>query len=108
MIRRPPRSTLFPYTTLFRSLITSPSPTTPSIAPIRAMSTRVAGPCHGTYRQSRLDLWWCSVDVIAGSRPPRYPIGVPTPTGITLGGYAVKCVPGGSAAGLADPADLGG
>src|SRR2546425_6196532 len=25
MIRRPPRSTLFPYTTLFRSAITSPS-----------------------------------------------------------------------------------
>src|SRR2546422_3475691 len=24
MIRRPPRSTLFPYTTLFRSLVTSP------------------------------------------------------------------------------------
>src|SRR3989449_10676372 len=27
MIRRPPRSTLFPYTTLFRSLIRSRSPT---------------------------------------------------------------------------------
>src|SRR5258708_12876355 len=26
MIRRPPRSTLFPYTTLFRSLITSSTP----------------------------------------------------------------------------------
>src|SRR5690348_17946961 len=26
MIRRPPRSTLFPYTTLFRSLIEQPSP----------------------------------------------------------------------------------
>src|SRR3712207_7548025 len=26
MIRRPPRSTLFPYTTLFRSSTTSPSP----------------------------------------------------------------------------------
>src|SRR5689334_23944560 len=26
MIRRPPRSTLFPYTTLFRSLSRSPSP----------------------------------------------------------------------------------
>src|SRR5256885_9763567 len=28
MIRRPPRSTLFPYTTLFRSLTVSPSSTT--------------------------------------------------------------------------------
>src|SRR5260370_1820967 len=27
MIRRPPRSTLFPYTTLFRSLLTRPSST---------------------------------------------------------------------------------
>src|SRR5256885_13318138 len=27
MIRRPPRSTLFPYTTLFRSLAQSPPPT---------------------------------------------------------------------------------
>src|SRR2546429_6798031 len=26
MIRRPPRSTLFPYTTLFRSWMTSPTP----------------------------------------------------------------------------------
>src|SRR2546430_4365762 len=30
MIRRPPRSTLFPYTTLFRSLVTRPSTITPS------------------------------------------------------------------------------
>src|SRR3712207_7228963 len=29
MIRRPPRSTLFPYTTLFRSLGTVPSPVPP-------------------------------------------------------------------------------
>src|ERR1041385_1589010 len=29
MIRRPPRSTLFPYTTLFRSTISFRSPTTP-------------------------------------------------------------------------------
>src|SRR5437870_8247523 len=29
MIRRPPRSTLFPYTTLFRSLSTSRPPVTP-------------------------------------------------------------------------------
>src|SRR3712207_7925338 len=29
MIRRPPRSTLFPYTTLFRSLHSSPTPSEP-------------------------------------------------------------------------------
>src|SRR3712207_8296871 len=34
MIRRPPRSTLFPYTTLFRSDLPQPlSPTTPSVLP---------------------------------------------------------------------------
>src|SRR3712207_7431164 len=32
MIRRPPRSTLFPYTTLFRSLL--PDPPTPSAPPL--------------------------------------------------------------------------
>src|SRR3989442_2298174 len=30
MIRRPPRSTLFPYTTLFRSLPIRPQPSTPA------------------------------------------------------------------------------
>src|ERR1017187_4070224 len=30
MIRRPPRSTLFPYTTLFRSPFSKPSPSRPS------------------------------------------------------------------------------
>src|SRR2546422_3460716 len=30
MIRRPPRSTLFPYTTLFRSTSSAPSPSGPS------------------------------------------------------------------------------
>src|SRR5438552_11722862 len=32
MIRRPPRSTLFPYTTLFRSLLWPPRPDAPSRA----------------------------------------------------------------------------
>src|SRR5476649_2986489 len=36
MIRRPPRSTLFPYTTLFRSLQPSPMPNSVSLCPINA------------------------------------------------------------------------
>src|SRR3989442_9904034 len=40
MIRRPPRSTLFPYTTLFRSTSTSPTPPpatrTPTSKPTKA------------------------------------------------------------------------
>src|SRR2546422_1789126 len=31
MIRRPPRSTLFPYTTLFRSLLTPSDPSVPDL-----------------------------------------------------------------------------
>src|SRR2546427_7374221 len=36
MIRRPPRSTLFPYTTLFRSLATRPRPHRATRRPSRA------------------------------------------------------------------------
>src|SRR3712207_8213521 len=39
MIRRPPRSTLFPYTTLFRSRVAAASP--PSSASARPTSARV-------------------------------------------------------------------
>src|SRR5258708_27230647 len=40
MIRRPPRSTLFPYTTLFRSRVARPRPPVPGGAsdPVHAMS----------------------------------------------------------------------
>src|SRR2546421_3576494 len=38
MIRRPPRSTLFPYTTLFRSVPTADLPSTPSILPTHAIT----------------------------------------------------------------------
>src|SRR5256885_9582787 len=50
MIRRPPRSTLFPYTTLFRSACTQE----PSDAPVHCLHERVQGrqgpgngPLHG-------------------------------------------------------------
>src|SRR3712207_7252610 len=43
MIRRPPRSTLFPYTTLFRSSITSPLSATTATSPLqRLYSSSVA------------------------------------------------------------------
>src|SRR5256885_11648486 len=41
MIRRPPRSTLFPYTTLFRSPATRTVHAPPPIQPIRAGRRRV-------------------------------------------------------------------
>src|SRR2546425_7321981 len=44
MIRRPPRSTLFPYTTLFRSCARSPGA---SAAPARARAADPSGRAHG-------------------------------------------------------------
>src|SRR5258707_2727949 len=43
MIRRPPRSTLFPYTTLFRSLTVSAAAVAPSITTQPASQTVTAG-----------------------------------------------------------------
>src|SRR3989442_7309053 len=50
MIRRPPRSTLFPYTTLFRSLGSAPRDTRNSLSPCCACSRR--GSLHLCHRQS--------------------------------------------------------
>src|SRR5258708_29999127 len=47
MIRRPPRSTLFPYTTLFRSTIRTPAATSVSIGAKRP-SRNPNGACGGT------------------------------------------------------------
>src|SRR2546422_5128145 len=70
MIRRPPRSTLFPYTTLFRSTIPTPSPgcrtpppctsrlgrcRRPSPAPAQSAGTRRSEE-HTSELQSRLHL----------------------------------------------------
>src|SRR2546425_9400982 len=41
MIRRPPRSTLFPYTTLFRSLLIADEPTTSLDVTIQAQYLRL-------------------------------------------------------------------
>src|SRR2546422_8239001 len=57
MIRRPPRSTLFPYTTLFRSAGSKPARRTPAVAPLdrpRAQSPRSEE--HTSELQSRLHL----------------------------------------------------
>src|SRR3712207_8685404 len=43
MIRRPPRSTLFPYTTLFRSSAARPAPRSTSRAPTATRSTSRGG-----------------------------------------------------------------
>src|SRR5258705_9051316 len=49
MIRRPPRSTLFPYTTLFRSLFRvplDPDDELPGIGQLDALDDRVGRPRH--------------------------------------------------------------
>src|SRR2546428_3516075 len=40
MIRRPPRSTLFPYTTLFRSCVYGSSPSSPNASPTSRKKSR--------------------------------------------------------------------
>src|SRR3712207_8664539 len=86
MIRRPPRSTLFPYTTLFRSMYplgTYPLATTPEIRDDQ--STRVqartigpdaflhAGRCAGTHLhlESPAGKVWPDVKAALGATGPR-------------------------------------
>src|SRR2546422_6707074 len=62
MIRRPPRSTLFPYTTLFRSLDPKTPPATPVLALVPVETdfsvrpARVRSEEHTSELQSRLHL----------------------------------------------------
>src|SRR5437868_12184179 len=59
MIRRPPRSTLFPYTTLFRSSCSSwagRSPTTWSGSPPAGPRSSIRSEEHTSELQSRFDL----------------------------------------------------
>src|SRR3989442_4289727 len=48
MIRRPPRSTLFPYTTLFRSIPVSPCTTVSNAPPLPSASTGRPAACAST------------------------------------------------------------
>src|SRR3712207_8569672 len=48
MIRRPPRSTLFPYTTLFRSLSSWTAPASRGICACRSASPRGCGPLRAS------------------------------------------------------------
>src|SRR3712207_7889997 len=55
MIRRPPRSTLFPYTTLFRSRRHSPSPPPAQLWPSRVSPLPYSCAASGSPRPDRLD-----------------------------------------------------
>src|SRR2546426_12116460 len=88
MIRRPPRSTLFPYTTLFRSDVAEPL-RRPCAVPAR----------RGRAAQQRLDareqLQHAERlgDVVVGAEPePADPFGFPTPRREGGGGHATTLV----------------
>src|SRR2546430_5950748 len=55
MIRRPPRSTLFPYTTLFRSLTVYHPPTSQLLPARRAPSPQSEALKDDTHRRKRSD-----------------------------------------------------
>src|SRR5258705_6500077 len=52
MIRRPPRSTLFPYTTLFRSVVVPPSTTPEDSRPVAGRTPRSRSEEHTSELQS--------------------------------------------------------
>src|SRR5690349_23490375 len=56
MIRRPPRSTLFPYTTLFRSLRCPPLPHHVRAVVVTVATQRLRSEEHTSELQSRRDL----------------------------------------------------
>src|SRR3712207_6873037 len=56
MIRRPPRSTLFPYTTLFRSLSSVDLAGTWSFTPSGRAATTITVPGGGWYKQGFTDV----------------------------------------------------
>src|SRR5256714_11478956 len=53
MIRRPPRSTLFPYTTLFRSVVRDNG----------GHLVALAWSMHGLYGVNPGETWWCASDI---------------------------------------------
>src|SRR5256885_9907160 len=72
MIRRPPRSTLFPYTTLFRSLHWSRGPQLEGSAAAFGSASSSGSSGGGGWRRSRLYITGTknSVKNVATSRPP--------------------------------------
>src|SRR2546430_15969417 len=58
MIRRPPRSTLFPYTTLFRSPTPTPSPTpSPTATPAQCGASQLSSPLSGPLSSTTTFTW---------------------------------------------------
>src|ERR1017187_2756525 len=76
MIRRPPRSTLFPYTTLFRSLVRQAPPKIPP-RPIRAQLRHQRSEEHTSELQSPMYLV-CRLLLEKRNRPAPFRASIPT------------------------------
>src|SRR2546426_9624049 len=102
MIRRPPRSTLFPYTTLFRSV--SAGRWSEVRVPTRVEGSRrlVRGGCQGTPRGERRE---CGCRAVSPRIRVRHCIAAPPPGGPFHYGGAVAEAPGPTARG--SPRDRG-
>src|SRR2546426_12540963 len=78
MIRRPPRSTLFPYTTLFRSPITAPAAAPRAApAPVRLAASVAVPPdallassLHSARSRAKVSLFMSRLVSTVGSHPP--------------------------------------
>src|SRR2546422_6419648 len=90
MIRRPPRSTLFPYTTLFRSpdeVLVGGDHAAEVLRP-RTVDRAVDDHVADLLRAQRLRLWWESeegVDLPFGEQPHRFGRGVGDPVDVLFG-----------------------
>src|SRR2546422_2965348 len=87
MIRRPPRSTLFPYTTLFRSTAVNCSPEAEDITAVVEGTT--FGPIHVLAGQSATDTK--TVPMPAG--PPTRPLNIKLRCNVNAVYYLAKYTP---------------
>src|SRR3712207_8204335 len=62
MIRRPPRSTLFPYTTLFRSVPVGVGPVLPVHGPVVVLDRSSESGFEVGRVGGRRFRWWCALD----------------------------------------------
>src|SRR2546422_9816906 len=87
MIRRPPRSTLFPYTTLFRSVNTSCAFTNQAVANLTVSKQTNGGGGSFTFSAGGGIGTFTLVMPTGGGTPPPFPVNVPAPgTGERAGG----------------------
>src|SRR2546422_11166379 len=78
MIRRPPRSTLFPYTTLFRSRRVAVGPRSAVFAPVQRLGAIVVGEEHEpSYKQGMAPRYQARDAPLVRARPGKGGAGLP-------------------------------